>query len=144
VPLLILETERTVEVSGRVIRLGVLITALAAILAGCGGGGAAAVGDAEAGRQVFETGGASGIPCTTCHTLDGSDLVGPSLQGIADRAGTRVEGLSAEEYLRESIRNPSAYVVEGLNPTMPAIYADTLSEDDIDNLVAYLLSQSDQ
>ena len=51
---------------------------------------------------------------------------------------------SPEAYIRESIENPSAYVVPG--PTfsaagksiMPAIYHDTLKPEDIDHLVAYL------
>ncbi len=113
-------------------------------LAACGNGGSeSAIGDPAQGRQIYETGGASGVPCLTCHTLDGSALVGPSFQGIAGRAGTRVEGLSAEEYLRQSILEPTAYVVEGFEPTMPETYADTLSEDDINNVIAFLLSLPD-
>ena len=47
--------------------------------------------------------------CVTCHSLKpGVTLVGPSHAGIAGRAGSMIEGLSAEEYLRESIINPDA------------------------------------
>jgi cytochrome c oxidase subunit 2 len=95
----------------------------------------------EKGRQIYETGGTAGLPCGSCHTLDGSELVGPSFQGIADRAGTRVEGVSAEEYLRQSIAEPDAYVVSGFTNTMPTVFSQTLSEEDIDNVIAFLLTR---
>jgi hypothetical protein len=49
--------------------------------------------------------------------------------------------LSAEEYLRESIVDPAAYIVEGYPDGMPKAYKILLSEEDIDNLVAFLLTQ---
>ena len=95
----------------------------------------------EAGRIVYETGGASGVPCKACHSLDGTDQVGPSLQGIAERGQSRVEGLSAGDYIRQSIFQPSAYVVPGFNDSMQKNYPQLLSEDDINNLIAFLLTQ---
>lgn len=121
----------------RTVRLGIATLGLALGLAGCGGGQSAAI---EAGQTVYNTGGASQIPCSTCHTLDGTPLVGPSFQGIAERAATRVEGQSAEQYLRQSITQPSAYLADGSSDTMPKIYGETLSEEDIDNLIAFLMS----
>ena len=51
-------------------------------------------------------------------------------------------GLSAEEYLRESIVDPAAYIVEGYSDgTMPKGFRFLLSEEDIDSLVAFLLTQ---
>jgi hypothetical protein len=38
--------------------------------------------------------------------------------GISERAGTRLAGLAAVEYLRQSILEPSAYVVEGFEDKM--------------------------
>lgn len=114
----------------------------ALILAACASGGAASpAGDATRGKQIFQTGGTSGIPCATCHTLDGTKLVGPSLQGIKDRAGTRIPGMSAEDYIRQSVDNPSAYMVEDFSDQMYKKYADTLSKQDLDDLVAYLMTQ---
>jgi nitric oxide reductase subunit C len=49
-----------------------------------------------------------------------------------------------EEYIRESIENPSVYIVPGATfsaggkSIMPAIYHDMLKPEDIDHLVAYL------
>lgn len=99
-----------------------------------------AIGDPERGRELYESGGASQIPCTTCHTLDGTDLVGPSFQGLAGRAGTRVEGLSAESYVRQSIVFPSAYLVAGYANSMNVTYNQLLSEQEINDVVAYLLT----
>ena len=108
---------------------------------------AATVGDPERGRQIWDDGG--GGPsggCSGCHSLDGSEKVAgaraPSWQGISGRAGDRVPGLSAEEYLRESIVDPAAYIVDGyFADSMPKGFKILLSEEDIDGLVAFLLTQ---
>lgn len=66
--------------------------------------------------------------------------MGPSLAGIGARAGQVVEGLSAEEYIEQSIRDPDAYTVEGYDEgTMPS-WDEILSDAQVDALVAYLLT----
>ncbi|MEE9248366.1 MAG: cytochrome c, partial [Dehalococcoidia bacterium] len=73
---------------------------------------------------------------------DGTSGLGPTLQGIAAGAGNRVSGLNGEEYIRQSILDPNSFVVGGFPPgIMPANFAETLSSQDIDNLVAFLLTQ---
>ena len=67
--------------------------------------------------------------------------IAPTWQGISGRAGDRVPGLSAEEYLQGSIVDPAAYIVEGYSDTMPKGFKLLLSEEDIDSLVAFLLTQ---
>ncbi len=105
------------------------------------------VGDPERGRQIWEDGGgALAGGCSFCHSLDGSEKPGnqraPTWQGISGRAGDRVPGLSAEEYLRESIVDPTAYIVDGhFADSMPKGFKILLSEEDIDGLVAFLLTQ---
>lgn len=87
--------------------------------------------------------------CTACHVLDdvGSvGIVGPALNGVATRAETRVDGQTAEEYIRNSILNPLDYIVvqdngEPYPPAMPQTYGDTISEADLTLLVNYLLEQ---
>jgi len=108
-------------------------------LAGCGGGGSGA--DPAKGQALYKSGGSAGIPCDSCHTLDGSKLVGPTLQGIAARAATRIDGMSAEDYIRQSITDPGAYVVDGFNNQMPDIFGKSMSEQDVNDLVAYLMTQ---
>jgi mono/diheme cytochrome c family protein len=110
------------------------------LLAACGGGDGSQSEAVRAGREIYETGGDSRIPCLTCHTLDGTTLVGPSFQGFPEHAGSRIPGMSAEEYIHQSIVNPGAYVVEGFQNSMNSNYAEFLSEEDIDNLTAYIMS----
>lgn len=49
--------------------------------------------------------------------------------------------LLAEEYLRESIIDPGAYLVEGYRNNMEQGYKYLLGEEDIDDLVAFMLTQ---
>ncbi len=77
--------------------------------------------------------------CSGCHGA--ADGAGPALIGMGERAATRVEGLSAEEYLHQSIVEPGAYVVEGFNNIMPAIYSQEFSEQELADIVAYILTQ---
>jgi nitric oxide reductase subunit C len=96
---------------------------------------------AEAGRFWFVRPPAI---CGTCHSLEPDVvLVGPSLAGVASRAETRVDGQSAEEYLRNSILHPSEYVVEGFNDVMQKNFGDVLTADQINDLVAFLLTQTE-
>ena len=122
------------------------------LLAGCGGEPTVdplEIGDPERGREIHVSGGEVfgrvGLGCSSCHTLDGSEQKGslraPSFQGISERAGDRVPGLSAVEYLRQSIVDPSAYVVEGFEDYMDKGLRILFGDDDIDDLIAFLLTQ---
>jgi cytochrome c2 len=96
------------------------------------GGGGPGGGDPVAnGQALFASNG-----CSACHSTGSSVVVGPGLAGVGDRAGTRVSGLSADDYIRQSVRDPMAYVVEGFNPLMPSF--STLSDAEINDLIAYL------
>ena len=114
------------------------------LLAGCGRAAAAkTAGDAEAGKAIFTQTAIGQAPgCATCHAVEPDTvIVGPSLAGIAGRAGQRIPDKTAEAYLRESILTPNAYTVEGFpEGVMYQKFADVLTEDEIDNLVAYLLT----
>lgn len=119
-----------------------ILILLALVLSACGGG-ATPVGDAAAGEALFNQEAIDSAPgCITCHsTQPGEVLVGPSQAGIATTAAQRVEGQSAEEYLRTSILEPNAYVVDGFAPdVMYQEYEQVLSDEQVDNLVAYLLT----
>ncbi len=80
--------------------------------------------------------------CASCHHVDSEEvLVGPGLYNIKARATTRVEGQSAAQYIFNSIKHPGDYVVEGFaNGLMPQNYAEIFTDDDIYNIVAYLLT----
>jgi len=95
-------------------------------------------GAIERGKQVFVTSG-----CGGCHTIEGisAGQVGPNLTRVGQVAGTRVPGKSAEEYLREAVVNPDAVVVEGFPAgVMPPIYSTQLSQEQLNDLIAYLAS----
>ncbi len=103
-----------------------------------GSGMVAVVGNAQAGARVF-----SGVgTCNSCHEYQrGVSQTGPSLKGVGTRAETRIEGVSAAEYIRQSIINPNAYVVKGFSANvMPATFARLLTPTQIDDLVAFLLT----
>lgn len=92
--------------------------------------------------------------CFACHsTAAGVNLVGPTLAGIAEAAERRVKDPSyrgqatdAAAYIRESITNPNAFVLEG--PTfssggrslMPTGFDAALTPQQVDDLVAYLMT----
>ena len=90
------------------------------------------------GRQVYQRNG-----CGTCHEPSLGNLfraVGPPLDHIGTVAATRRPGLSAEEYLRQSIVDPGAFVVLGYPDSMPRALGDRLSGEDLAALVSYLSS----
>lgn len=118
----------------------VVVAFLVAALAACGGD-ATDEGTAE-GRELFEsTVLETEAGCVTCHSRSPDEiLVGPSLAGVATRAGTRVDGLDAEEYLTQSIRNPDAYVVEGFESGRMPSWGELLTDREVAALVDYLLT----
>jgi cytochrome c oxidase subunit 2 len=80
--------------------------------------------------------------CFTCHSTDGSRLVGPSFKGIWGRKEEFEGGGSAsvdENYIRESLLDPNAKVVKGYPAAMPT-YKGLLKDKEIDALIAYLKS----
>ncbi len=74
------------------------------------------VASAEAGASLYKAKG-----CNACHSIDGTKIVGPTFKGIWGR----VEGTNAGDvtvdlaYLKESILNPMAKIVNGYPPAMP-------------------------
>jgi cytochrome c oxidase subunit 2 len=64
--------------------------------------------------------------CTTCHSIDGTALVGPSLKGlygkrevIVDSKGKEHEVTVDDAYLERAIKDPDADDVKGYPPAMP-------------------------
>jgi len=67
--------------------------------------------------------------------------LGPSLATVGTEAGNRVAATSAVDYLRESIVAPDAHIVEGFaSGLMPPAYGDELTEQQVTDLVAFLLT----
>ena len=110
-----------------------LISAMA--LSACGGDGDTADDPTAAGKALFaETIIGAQAGCSTCHSLDADTvIVGPSMAGIGSRSDAAA--------LRESILDPNAVLVDGFPAdTMPPVWSDELSDEQVDQLVAYLLT----
>jgi cytochrome c oxidase subunit 2 len=81
--------------------------------------------------------------CKACHTSDGSELVGPSWLGIFGSTVSLDDGSSVivdQEYLMRSIREPGAQVVAGYQNIMPGNFGEDLTEEQINDLIAYIQS----
>lgn len=93
-------------------------------------------GDPEAGKQVFLN-----LGCTSCHTIQSlpqaRGTIGPNLTRVGANAATRVPGMAAEAYIRQSELDPGAFVVQGFPNVMPKLAEPG---KDLDNLIAFLLS----
>ena len=88
-----------------------------------------------AGKKLFaETVIGSQAGCSTCHSLAaGEVVVGPSMAGIGSREDT--------VYIKDSILDPNAELVDGFPAdTMPNVWGAELSSEQVDQLVAYLLT----
>ena len=125
-----------------------LITVVALLLSACGGGGAAGPGDAARGKTLYNRstlGTKSAEGCVSCHKYDekeGKAEKAPYTKETAKRAASRVPGMNAEEYIKESILKPDAYIVEGFNKgDMYAKWTTELSAQEINDLIAYLLTE---
>ena len=82
-------------------------------------------------------------PCCTCHQTVSDQVsfsLGPNLAGVGRRAGMRVERLTAEEYLRQSMLKPGRYIVPGYRNMMYPDYDVYFTEQDVHDLIAYLLT----
>ncbi|MBI2423859.1 MAG: cytochrome c oxidase subunit II [Candidatus Hydrogenedentes bacterium] len=92
----------------------------------------------QAGEALFAS-----MGCATCHAA-GDASRGPHLEGKFGAEETLRDGTVLtvdEEYVRESIMNPTAKVVKGYTPLMPN-FTSQLNDEDVSNLVAYIKSLS--
>lgn len=88
------------------------------------------------GESVYET-----VGCTNCHEPNSlGQRKAPPLDHIGTLAATRRAGMSADEYIRQSILDPTAYEVPGFEGAPSRSFDRALSATDLDALVAYLLS----
>jgi nitric oxide reductase subunit C len=99
----------------------------------------------QRGLELYQT-----LSCGTCHTLDTAGTkgtFGPNHNGLAQTAALRLQNpgykgqaKTAQDYIRESIVNPKAYLAPGFELSrIPMPLFDKLSQEDLDALV-YMLS----
>jgi cytochrome c oxidase subunit II len=92
----------------------------------------------EQGRTLFQQKG-----CIGCHSVTDKGLVSrtpmaPDLSALGQRAAARRPGLAADAYVKESVRQPQAYIVPGFTeiemPTLP------VSDTEVEAIAAFLLA----
>jgi len=117
-----------------------VLVLLVSVLAACGG----ASDPVARGKQIYDKQG-----CNACHAISGQGgTTGPDQTTLATTAAQRIKdpgykgnARDAAGYIRESIIQPGAYVVPGFpDNVMPTTFGQQLSAQDIDDLVAYLLT----
>jgi cytochrome c oxidase subunit 2 len=90
-------------------------------------------GDPAAGKEIFTTD--AQPPCASCHTLqeaNATGTVGPDLDQV-------LKGKDAA-FIHESIVNPEAEIASGYSDgIMPSVYGDQLDDQQLADLVAFLV-----
>src|SRR5271155_3191357 len=89
----------------------------------------------ETGKQLFAS-----LGCDTCHR--DTPGRGPILQGIYNKPVLLEDGrtvIADDNYVRESILNPTAKIVSGYKPVMPT-FQGIVSDEQLNALVAYVKS----
>ena len=83
----------------------------------------------------------TGNLCSTCHSLDGSPMVGPSFKGLYGRKEKLSDGTEVivdDAYIKESIYKPAAKIVQGYGPLMPAMYEGKLTDENVADIIEYM------
>ncbi|MBL8018984.1 MAG: cytochrome c oxidase subunit II [Leptospirales bacterium] len=84
------------------------------------------------GAKIYESN------CKSCHSIDGSKIVGPSFKGLWGKNEAIESGESIardENYVRESILQPGAKIAKGYQNLMPP---QTLTDSQISSMIEYL------
>jgi len=88
--------------------------------------------------------------CITCHSLDGSKVVGPTFKGlygskrtvITDQGESEIDAF--DDYIKKSIIEPNAEIVKGYNKGLMQSYKDVIKGEDLDKIVDYFRNSSEQ
>lgn len=131
----------------RILMAGVLLAVL--ILPACGSTNSESTTTSEGvsattielpGREVY----LRNNYCVGCHTTLGGPATGPTFLGLAGSEVTLESGetvIADDAYLRKSIVDPAAQIVAGFEPDiMPDFFGETLTEEDINNVIEYIKS----
>lgn len=119
-----------------------LTVALAVVLAGATlavfrtPSGQVPTATSEPGALLFQAKGCSG-----CHTIAGVAefaSTGPDLTQLPEAASERIPGMSARDYVAQSIRQPGAFTVQGFPADVMPTFE--LSDAEVESLVAFLLA----
>ena len=90
----------------------------------------------EIGKKAFQG------RCTACHKVNSEKMIGPGLAGLFGSTRLLADGSSVtaeENYIRESILNPGAKILQGYGNQMTP-FAGLLSEEELSGLIEYIKS----
>ena len=93
---------------------------------------------AERGQSLYTQFG-----CNSCHSLDGKAGVGPSFKGLFGKQETLSDGSTTnvdEAYLLDSIREPGKQIVKGFSNIMPAGLGAKMTDEQWNDIVAFIKS----
>jgi cytochrome c2 len=104
-------------------------------------------GDPATGETHYNT----TFACASCHgdpTVEGSNAIGPWLGSIAVEGADRIEGTDSNQYIYESILHPNDFIAPicandapCIEPSvMPGDFGTRMSQQDMADVIAYLLS----
>ncbi len=117
-------------------RVAVACTAAALLVSACGSQALATPPLAARGQSLYRV-----MGCGGCHEPNSfGQSTGPALDHVGSVAASRRPCMSAEEYIRQSIVEPTAYEVPGFEGFLSRRFDPPLSPADLDALVAYLLT----
>ena len=90
------------------------------------------------GEMVYKSKG-----CFACHTVNGEKGIGPSFKGLYGKeeivltGGQERQITVNDEYIRNSLKNPTSDIVKGFQPLMPPL---PLTDEEVEHLISYLKS----
>lgn len=94
---------------------------------------------AAAGKRIM-----TNIGCFACHSIDGSKIIGPTFKGVYSHEvtvttnGEQRTVTVDDEYIKQSIFDPNADIVEGFNKGLMQSYQGQLSDEDVEQIIEYL------
>lgn len=92
-----------------------------------------------AGRRLVELNG-----CMVCHSTDGTKLVGPTFKGVYNHTvnvvtnGETRELVADDEYIKKSIYEPDADIVQGYTKGQMVSYKNQLNDQEVQQIIEYL------
>jgi len=89
------------------------------------------------------------LGCVSCHSLDGSESVGPSFKGMYGAKikvltdGKLREIIADDDYIRTSVRTPDKDVVQGFQSGIMPNLSDQIDKDQMESLIEFIKQQND-
>jgi cytochrome c oxidase subunit 2 len=96
---------------------------------------------ASAGKKVYST-----IGCMACHSIDGSQMTGPTFKGafgheVTVKTAGKERTITVDEaYIKHSILEPNDDIVKGFNANLMQTYKGQLNDQEIANITEFIKS----